>query len=285
MRCLVINLDRSRDRLAHVASEFGRIGVPLERVSAIDCPDCCSVAKSPLSAAEVCCFLSHRSCREIVANGADQYGAVFEDDVVFGAGAGSLLASDRWVPRDADVIKLETHFAKVRVGRKEVALDDGFSLARLYGLHAGAAGYVLSRSAAQRLLRRTMHLRGEVDFVLFHPGFMTCSLNRIYQIMPALCAQHHFVSGRERFPSLVRRPGRRPKEFLDRIVGEAVRTFAYLRNQSLTGTKKIEAVAFSDSEVDDKPVHGAFVYGQPEHGHLYEAAGIPIARKNSSTAR
>ncbi|ESZ55683.1 MULTISPECIES: glycosyltransferase family 25 protein [unclassified Mesorhizobium] len=219
----MINLDRSRDRLAHVASEFGRIGVPFERVSAIDCPDCCSVAKSPLSAAEVCCFLSHRSCWEIVANGADQYGAVFEDDVVFGAGAGSLLASDRWVPRDADVIKLETHFAKVRVGRKEV--------------------------------------------------------------MPALCAQHHFVSGRERFPSLVRRPGRRPKPFLDRIVGEAVRTFAYLRNQSLTGTKKIEAVAFSGSEVDGKPVHGAFIYGQPEHGHLNKAAGIPIARKNSSTAR
>ncbi|MER8624044.1 hypothetical protein [Mesorhizobium sp. LNJC403B00] len=64
-----------------------------------------------------------------------------------------------------------------------------------------------------------------------------------------------------------------------------MRTFAYLRNQSLTGTKKIEAVAFSGSEVDGKPVHGAFVYGQPEHGHLYEAAGIPIARKNSSTAR
>lgn len=128
MRCLVINLDRSRDRLAHVASEFGRIGVPFERVSAIDCPDCCSVAKSPLSAAEVCCFLSHRSCWEIVANGADQYGAVFEDDVVFGAGAGSLLASGRWVPRDADVIKLETHFAKVRVGRRKSLSMMGFRL-------------------------------------------------------------------------------------------------------------------------------------------------------------
>lgn len=117
MKCLVINLDRSGDRLAHITSEFAKIDVPFERVPAIDVH--AVIRASKLTNAETACFLSHRRCWQIIADGADQFGAIFEDDVVFSDEAGSLLADISWVPRDADIVKLETFFVAVRLGRQQ----------------------------------------------------------------------------------------------------------------------------------------------------------------------
>lgn len=39
MKCLLINLDRSTDRLAHMTAEFARLGVVFERMAAIDGKD------------------------------------------------------------------------------------------------------------------------------------------------------------------------------------------------------------------------------------------------------
>lgn len=36
MKCLVINLDRSPDRLAHITAEFARIGITFERIAGTD---------------------------------------------------------------------------------------------------------------------------------------------------------------------------------------------------------------------------------------------------------
>ena len=120
MKCLVINLDRSVDRLAGVTAEFSRIGVAFERVAGVDATTGVPFAAPPLTDAEICCFLSHRRCWRIIADGPDRYGVVFEDDVVFSHDAGAVLADDNWVPRDADVVKLETFFGGVRIGNRHI---------------------------------------------------------------------------------------------------------------------------------------------------------------------
>ncbi|TPM24261.1 glycosyltransferase family 25 protein [Mesorhizobium sp. B2-3-5] len=101
------DLDRSVDRLTGVTAEFSRIGIQFERVAGVDAATGAPFIAPPLTEAEVCCFLSHRRCWQIIVDGPDQYGAVFEDDVVFSHDAGSLLADDIWIPRGADVVKLE----------------------------------------------------------------------------------------------------------------------------------------------------------------------------------
>lgn len=245
MKCLVINLDRSADRLAHMTSQFARIGVPFERVAGLDAATGGVMPTRTLNAAEICCYLSHRRCWQIIADGDDRYGAVFEDDVVFSANAGLLLGDDGWVPRDADVVKLESFFIKVRMARRHVAVGNGYSVARLVGEHVGAAGYLMSRAAAQKLLRRTGAAKHVVDHVLFSPTLFTCSLNTTYQLTPALCAQNQFVAGREVLPTLIQiNPPHRRKRLIDKIRSEASRGLAHLRNRSFWGTEEVPAVAF-----------------------------------------
>ncbi|WP_296745153.1 glycosyltransferase family 25 protein [Mesorhizobium sp.] len=247
MKCLVINLDRSVDRLAHVTGQFARIGIGFERVAAVDAANGSPVSAPRMSAPEICCFLSHRLCWQIVADGSERYVAIFEDDVAFAADAGPLLSGDGWVPADADLVKLETFFVKVRLGRRRLPAGGGYSLLPLAGRHVGSAGYVLSRAAAQKLLKRTERLKAAVDETLFCPTRMTCSRSTVYQLVPALCVQTQFLLG-DGTPSLVQiEPPERQKRLLHKIGGEAWRAFAHLRNGTLFQTDKVEAVAFRDA--------------------------------------
>ncbi|TPM34283.1 glycosyltransferase family 25 protein [Mesorhizobium sp. B2-3-4] len=195
MRCLVINLDRAPGRLAHMTAEFARIQIKFERVSAVDGMSRPEIAAMShiLSPTEIACFLSHKACWHIIAEGVDAYGAVFEDDTVFTAKAGPLLADVRWIPADANIIKLETVFRKAVIGMMPSPVGFSFSLARLYGVHLGAGAYIISKKAARDLLQATGDFNIPVDHVLFDPTVATSSSKTIYQILPAACAQGLFL--------------------------------------------------------------------------------------------
>lgn len=215
MKCLVINLDRSTDRLAHVTAEFERAGVAFERVAAVDAlalPDLGSmpvrkrpVSQTRLTDGEIACLLSHRACWSAIAAGDDAYVAIFEDDVMLSEKTGPLLAGRGWIPADADIVKLETFLHRTIVGVKQVAAGHGFSASRLYDVHMGSAGYIVSKKAAGALLGATQEICVPVDHVLFNPKLETSPGKVVYQLWPALCAQEQFL-GRERvkFPSLLK---------------------------------------------------------------------------------
>ncbi|MCA0034259.1 glycosyltransferase family 25 protein [Mesorhizobium sp. B263B2A] len=210
MKCLVINLDRSPDRLAHITAEFARIGIAFERIVATDARDHPELALQPqfaiyavrhLSSSEVACMHSHRACWSIIAQDDAPYGAVFEDDVVFSAKAGAILADSGWIPADADAVKLETFFSKTMIQRKRIAVGNGFSLFRLRRSHMGTGGYIVSRQMARDLLEATAQASAAADDLLFNPAFPTSASKTIYQLVPALCAQDQFVG--DRLPSLL----------------------------------------------------------------------------------
>ncbi|TPM36212.1 glycosyltransferase family 25 protein [Mesorhizobium sp. B2-3-4] len=214
MKCLVINLDRSADRLAHMTAQFARIGVTFERVVAVDAsqhPDLVLqrqhdlYAELRLSASEIACLHSHRACWAIIARDDAPYGAVFEDDIVFSARAGALLANPGWIPADADIVKLETSFHTTVIQRERISVGHGFSVFRLRKNHIGAGGYLLSRQAARDLLHATAETNVAVDNLIFDPAFAISSGKTIYQLVPALCAQDQFVD--DKLPSLLQ-PGR-----------------------------------------------------------------------------
>jgi glycosyl transferase family 25 len=214
MRCLVINLDRSPDRLAHVSAEFGRIGIAFERVAAVDAlrrPDLSEMtmrteASLPwrLADTEIGCLLSHRACWSMIAMGDDAHAAVFEDDIVFAAKAGALLADSSWVPADAGIVKLETVFHRTLVGLLGIGAGHGFSAKRLHGLHLGCAGYIVSKRTAAALIEATSEIGIPVDHVLFDPEHQPAPGWVGYQLSPALCTQLQFVEpGTDRLPSLI----------------------------------------------------------------------------------
>lgn len=211
MKCLVINLDRSSDRLAYVAAEFEGIGISFERIAAVDArarPDLASmqrltghVSQSRLTNGEIACLLSHRACWSAIAAGEEAYVAVFEDDVVFTSEAGALLANADWIPADADIVKLETFFRPATIGPRRIAVGDGFSLSRLYTPHLGSAGYVLSKRIAAALVAATEEIAMPVDHVLFDPVRQCRPVRKIYQLNPALCVQDQHL--REAAQSLI----------------------------------------------------------------------------------
>ena len=208
MKRLVINLDRSPERLAHMSREFARIGVGFERVAGVDGkehpdlilqPQHAIHATRPLSGSEIACLHSHRACWTIIAQDEAPYGAVFEDDMVFSSRAGALLGDTSWVPADADVVKLETFFSTTVIQRRRTSAGHGFSMARLRKGHPGAGGYLLSRRTARDFLEATAQVSIATDDLIFNP--VMSAGKTIYQLVPALCAQDQFVDGR--LPSLL----------------------------------------------------------------------------------
>ncbi|MBZ9798890.1 glycosyltransferase family 25 protein [Mesorhizobium sp. ES1-4] len=202
MKCLVINLDRSPERLAHMRAGFGRIGIAFERVVAIDGyshPELKQQAQHPmygarqLSSSEIACLHSHRACWSILVQDEARYGAVFEDDVVFSANAGRLLADSDWIPADADIVKLETFFKKTMIHRMRISARHGFSMYRLCRFHPGTGGYIVSRRAARDLLDATEKVNLTADDMVFNPAFSPSGGKMIYQLVPALCAQAQFL--------------------------------------------------------------------------------------------
>jgi len=208
MKCLVINLDRSSDRLAHVTAEFSRSGLAFERVAAIDAvdrPDLSRLATKRMSSVEVACLLSHRACWATIAAGADSHAAVFEDDVVLSARAGDLLGDAGWIPADADIVKIETFRQKISLKRKRISCGSNFTVSRLLSAHIGAAGYILSKQAARDLFDATENADTPVDQLIFNPLFPTSSSKVIYQLIPAICMQDRLL-GKEgsMLPSLLK---------------------------------------------------------------------------------
>ncbi|MBZ9887057.1 glycosyltransferase family 25 protein [Mesorhizobium sp. BR1-1-3] len=193
MKCMVINLDRSPDRLAHVTAEFAKVGVSFDRVPAVDAlrrPEFAATSPS-LTPTEAACLMSHKVCWTIIADGEDAFGAIFEDDVLLSEAAGPMLSDDGWIPANADIVKLETYLRKTVIAMKRTCVSRVFSVVRLYGFHVGAAGYIISKQAARDLIARS--LDAPADHVIFDPALPTSSSKAIYQLLPALCVQNDLI--------------------------------------------------------------------------------------------
>jgi len=182
MRIYLINLARRPDRLAAMIRQTVPLGLSLERIEAVDAQseeparvNRWFTESGPLGEipqGDKACLLSHRLAWEMFVAGGESHAVFLEDDVRLSASAAALLASNGWVPSDVAVVKLE-HYgpAGQRVLLDKIrAVGEDFQLGRMLSRHTGAAAYVLSRRAAELLLRQTrFSLPVDVEFV----GFVT----------------------------------------------------------------------------------------------------------------
>jgi glycosyl transferase, family 25 len=208
MRIYLINLARRPDRLAAMQRQATPSGLALERVEAVD-----AASGEPLDRwfepndvkgggplgeipqGDKACLLSHRRAWEIFIAGGESHAAFLEDDVRLSASAPALLSSANWIPADVAVVKLE-HYgpAGQRVLLTDLhAVGEDFELGRMLSRHTGAAAYILSRGAAEILLRQT-RFDLPVDHLLFNPNNskLFASLSP-WQLVPAIARQQEFV--------------------------------------------------------------------------------------------
>ena len=209
MRVVVINLDRSPDRLAMFREQAEGMGLAFERMAAIDARTVVE-PRGRLTAGEIACFESHRRAwKELVESG-DGWLAVFEDDVVLAPALAGLLAAPEQLPARADLIKLEAFTDEVALARRHLAFD-GFALHCMLSRHRGSAGYLISRRAAARLLQQTDGFLRPIDVLIFDPDNPVTRGLRLLQAVPALCIQEHFLAKKAfrppRHESLIRHSG------------------------------------------------------------------------------
>jgi len=197
MQRFVINLDKSRERMAWMDTAFRQMKLEYARVPAIDGQalsreekvKACLPRTDGLSwtDGEIGVFLSHRECWKKITWGEDKYGAVFEDDLHFATNAADFLTNPAWIPVGTDLVKLETYAQETMIDKAAFPVC-GHKLARLRTEHWGAGAYIISRKLAGKLLQRTFPLTDQVDVVLFDPTSKQCDF-AIYQLVPSICIQ------------------------------------------------------------------------------------------------
>ena len=205
MHIYLINLGRRPDRLAAMTARAERLGLQLERVEAVDAataePDALErwfADGGPLGEiprGDKACLLSHRLAWQKFLACGDAHAVFLEDDVVLSRAAGELLPNDAWIPAGASVVKLEHYGPKGQrvLLRGLSAATDGFQLGRMLSRHTGAAAYILSRPAAELLLRQT-RFDLPVDHLLFNSN-NSALFDRLapWQLLPAIARQEQFV--------------------------------------------------------------------------------------------
>lgn len=194
LRSYLINLDRSAERLAFMRRQFDDLGIQFERISAVDGRSLSrdDYADSPLALSEIGCLLSHRAAWERLIESGEHYAAVFEDDCVLSRDLPAVLIGTGWIPCEAAVVKLDTTFGELQLGRLRARAPGGRALRLVLSDSFGSCSYIVHREEAVRLLAATAPFQRPVDMIMFEG---IDADHRIYQIDPALAAQTCLMPG------------------------------------------------------------------------------------------
>jgi len=171
MLVLLINLDRSTDRLAFQERQLATLGLTFRRIPAVTA-DAASGARSeeywnswerPLRPAERACLLSHVAAwKRVVAAG--QPALILEDDAVLSRRVPEVLVSLEGMT-GLDHVSFETRGRRKLMGHQARMAGD-VTLHRLYQDRTGAAAYVLWPSGAAKLITRATHEAGLADAMI-----------------------------------------------------------------------------------------------------------------------
>lgn len=128
---LVINLDRSPDRLQLIKDQLDQLSLSFERIQAFDGKsfnpsDIESIKPNLLSLnkiwfpyhlinTEYACFLSHRKCWERLLDSTEDYAVILEDDVELASDAIMYLANSDWIPKHIHLIQLCAPFSSPQI--------------------------------------------------------------------------------------------------------------------------------------------------------------------------
>ncbi|MGP4842516.1 glycosyltransferase family 25 protein [Marinobacter sp. 1Y8] len=204
MTLYVINLDRDVRRLEQLSLQLDGLGLPFERIAAVDGRDVSDSDYHRFQQArprqnkrwlrgQMGCFLSHYKAWEKIAAGAESYGVVLEDDIYLSGDAGCYVTHSDWIPESADVIRLEPSTNRMLLARQEVLQLGGRVFYPVKSTAWCAGAYILSRRAAKQLIELPASAHQPADAMLF--SFQESVIARQLQILqcsPAPCIQDKF---------------------------------------------------------------------------------------------
>lgn len=199
-----INLDRRPDRRAFMEVQLAAMAVEAERVSALDAETVTDarLAKEvaltghviPMSRGSQCNACNHLSImRRLVASDAPA-ALVLEDDMELSPEVAGFVREAGWLPEGIGIVRLEKWSRRATskllgppIGRSPV---HGRDICRLYSRIGGSGAYIVTRSAAARLLEGKGLLRHPIDHLLFNLNLSPLAREvGVALVVPALARQ------------------------------------------------------------------------------------------------
>lgn len=203
----VISLNTSLERRHHIVEQFDAQNIKFKFFDAIEPHENSKIAADlavnivdcDLTQGEVACLLSHVSLWKMMEDQQLNYLAVFEDDILLGESAELILSNYKWIPQNADLIKLEKFASAAKMKLSSEKVSHNRKVRQLTGKHLGAAGYILTLNAAKILLN---HIRLQkkliaVDHILFEVFIENKQLS-VFQMSPGICIQSDRLYPREK---------------------------------------------------------------------------------------
>jgi len=197
----MINLEKDIERRRHMQAELDRAGIPARIFPGYDfnVEGTAELEKhcrpegpwGVFHTQDMACTLSHARVWERFLQSDLPYALVLEDDVFISDELRHWLSDMSWWPKDADLVKIERWRSEsllVLLGQP-VLSHLGRTVAPLLSRHVGAAGYILTRRAAEMLLaERPFDIT--VDNLLFNINASdVAGKMRLYQVQPAMIEQ------------------------------------------------------------------------------------------------
>lgn len=197
----VVNLERSPDRRARMKEVLWAAGIKATFLPGIDIQ---TVKKKDLlkrfsrfgpwgqvGFSNMCCCSSHRQIWDHFLKSDCDFALILEDDVFVAPELSEWIENLDWLPRDADMIKFErwpSPTMRQIVGKRGASFR-GRKISRLYSRHPGAAGYLISRRHAGRLIQ-IGKINLNTDQFLFNPYVSSVACRaKIFQVNPSLIQQ------------------------------------------------------------------------------------------------
>ncbi len=220
MKGFIINLDRSKDRLTAFEQRLFELGftricesplrwqkgtIEIERLAGVEgkklsreevnryrAPHASAFwdwTTHQLTLSEIGCYLSHYHAWKKVVDQNLDYAFILEDDMLFSQQILSFLEDSKWIPQDADFVKLD--FLPVESSHRfavssPMARKDGREIVLSFGRTYGAGCYILTQTVAQKAINASDALRLPVDLFLFDSRYEFASHNKMYCIFPSL---------------------------------------------------------------------------------------------------
>lgn len=185
---LLINLDRSPDRLQIMKKELSTLKISFERIAAVDgallsdeyiksiTPRQYSKEKLwfpyNLIKTEYACFLSHRKCWSKLIDSDQNFALIIEDDIKFSHDASQYIFSSDWIPTQAKLIQVHSpkEPQSFQVNSNKLNPNHGIPGTLYEIIHPtpnGTPAYIISKEAAFKALELSSQIGGPVDEFLF----------------------------------------------------------------------------------------------------------------------
>jgi glycosyl transferase family 25 len=253
IKSFLINLDREKERYEFCSNQFLENKCLIERFNSFDGSKITDndfdqfCIERPLFNKNkgkngMACHLSHEALYNKIIEEKHDCAAIFEDDIWLSPTINYLLNDTKWLPNNFDIIRLEA-------GTNRILLSSDFSsiferkLYRLLSNAWGAAGYIISRKGATKILSQPNYVRKSNDWNLYASDLGSIVSKQLikYQVHPAVCIQDKFYDIKNiRFKSNLEsyNSSKFQNNFLYKLYSLKDKNYKYLLNRFKKNFKK-----------------------------------------------